>query len=149
MTAYFFKEFDVLSYPMKQAMKNCFESDGEMYRHHFTGDGYGRFYVAHDQVSSKPVRWSASVPTVKALHRRKLIEITESSGDTRENFRPEVLRLNAQGMALAKLVSEIGVRKFPGWYVIENDGAVVWGEFEELEAHLKNLAKNFKRPASS
>jgi hypothetical protein len=107
-------------------------------RHNFTGDYLGRFYVHIDAVNKRGqfLEWSISVPTVKALKLRGLLEIVSSSGDNRDNFRPECLTLTPQGVAMANLANEFGPRKMPDCFVVESDGSVVYGTLEELESYL-------------
>jgi hypothetical protein len=66
----------------------------------------------------------------------KLLEIVSSSGDNRDNFRPECLTLTPQGVAMANLANEFGPRKMPDCFVVESDGSVVYGTLEELESYL-------------
>lgn len=136
------REIFILSSAMCKALKRCHESHGELSRHEFTGDAYGRFYVHPDDCASAGanVRWSVSVPTVKALKIRGLLNIVSYSGDLHnpKTFRPEFLTLTPQGRAMANVANEFGPSKMPDCFIVETDGSVVYGMLDEVENYLKN-----------
>ena len=126
-----------LSHYMKGALRDSYQCGGYLVRHTYTGDSFGRVYVkrGEQERNFNRLSWRVSVPVVKALRRRDLVCILESSGSTAVDFRPELLRLNAQGAALACMVIELGITKSPDWYTVEPDGTVVYGDHDSVKAY--------------
>jgi hypothetical protein len=99
-----------LSSEMKHALVNVYKAGGAAVRHAYTGDRFGRFYVAERDSVKRQVEWSVSVPTAKALKVRGLLDITDSSGTNKLDFRPERFDITPQGAALALvLINKLSV----------------------------------------